>query len=711
MPHTPLTDPAPATPHAVGLPAHWRARLACMALGCMALGLPSVAGAAPIPFAQREVQLTARELPVARFLEDLFGSIDVPVVVSDKAAGAVNGNFRGDASRVWASISRSFNLVGYYDGAVLHVVTPAELSTRTLPLGPGVAERIVRLSRELRMLDARHSLRTTAEGTLVAAGSRRFIEQVEELARGQAAASVARPPQGFDVHYLRYAWAHDVSVGFGGRQVVVPGVASIVRALMTGNSASQIQVNLTEQRQSPTVPKLRGQGLIGQSGHSGPGGQGGPAAAGANAAGSNNSSVAALLAAYAADNARGAGGAGGTGGDAASMPAGVADPAMARVEADTRLNAVIVRDAPDRLPQYRQLIQALDVEPQALEIEARIIDIDTERMRELGINWRLNSGRGSLLFGNGTLSDLRLSGSTPPALITPSGTGGFLSAVLGGGNELALRINALQENGAARVVSSPQVLTLSNVEAVLDTSRTFYVRVAGRDEVDLFSVSAGTTLRVTPHVFRDGTDVRIKLLVAIDDGSLSGAQVDQIPIVERATISTQALIFEGESLLIGGLTRESSSSGVTKIPFLGDLPWVGHLFKSTNENSRRTERLFLIAPRLVPARRAVAAQGTEPPGNGVQDGQKDGMRHEPGAGPATAPGPTSNAAPSVAPGPLRDTPPAVQPALPPVTQPATQPATPPDRPRDPAPRPPTQAPRAEPPMTRAPQPGPTESHA
>lgn len=565
-----------------------------LGLSCLALVLPVRAAAAPIPFAEREVQLTARELPLARFLEDLFGLIDVPVVVSDKASGAVNGNFRGDASRVWASISRSFNLVGYYDGAVLHVVTPGELSTRTLPLGAGVADRILRLARELRMTDARHSLRTTAEGTLVAAGSRRFIEQIEELARGQAAASVTRPPQGFDVHFLRYAWAHDVSVGFGGRQVVVPGVASIVRALMTGQSNSRIQVSLNEQRQAPTVPKLRGQGLIGQTS--------GPTAA-APPAGGNNGSVAALLAAYAADNARGAG----TAGVEAASPLPASDPAPARVEADTRLNAVIVRDAPELLPQYRQLIQALDVEPQALEIEARIIDIDTDRMRELGINWRLSGSRGSLLFGNGTDSDLRLSGNTPPEQITPSGTGGFLSAVLGGGNQLALRINALEQNGAARVVSSPQVLTLSNVEAVFDTSRTFYVRVAGRDEVDLFSVSAGTTLRVTPHVFRDGNDVRIKLLVAIDDGSLSSAQVDQIPVVERATISTQALIFEGESLLIGGLTRESSNSGVTKVPFLGSIPVLGNLFKTTSEGSRRTERLFLIAPRLVPAKRAAVA--------------------------------------------------------------------------------------------------------
>jgi type III secretion protein C len=591
MPQHPTFAAAPPAPRRL-------LAIATLAAG-LAAGFTGTVQAAPIPFAEREIQLTARELPVARFLQDLFGMIDVPVVVSEKAQGAVNGSFRGDAETIWARISRSFNLVGYYDGAVLHVVTPNELSTRTLPLNAGVAARITRIARELRMPDSRHTLRTTAEGTLVATGSRRFIEQVEELARGQTAATAARPPQGFEVHFLRYAWAHDVSVGFGGKQVTVPGVASIVRALMTGQSASQIQVSPNEQRQAPTVPKLKGQGLISHG-----------SSPNAPAAATEGGSVAALLAAYAAEKAPGGVGSG----DPGLMAA--ADPAHARVEADTRLNAIIVRDAPDRLPQYKQLIQALDVEPQALEIEARIIDIDTDKMRELGINWRLGSSRGSFLFGNGSNSDLALNGSTPPGQITPQGQGGFLSAVLGGGNELALRINALQEQGAAKVVSSPQVLTLSNVEAVFDTSRTFYVRVAGREEVDLFSVSAGTTLRVTPHVFRDGNDVRIKLLVAIDDGNLSGAQVDAIPIVDRATISTQALIFEGESLLIGGLTREATTNGVTKVPFLGDIPIIGHLFKSTAEGSRRTERLFLIAPRLVPARRsaALATPGAPPAG-------------------------------------------------------------------------------------------------
>ena len=571
-------------------------------LGCACLvALASLgASAAPIPWGDREVQLNVREQPIGQFAQDLFGLLDLPVSVSPAAKGAVNGSFNGPAERVWRNIARSFGLIEYYDGAVVYVYMASEIATRTLPVSSAVGARVLRNARDLRLLDARNTLRSTEGGTLIAAGTKRFIEQVEDLVRGQSAANAAQPPLGFKVFYLRYAWAHDVVLNFGGRQITVPGVATVVRAMMTANPRSQVSVLSNEQSFRPTVPKLRGQGLSGM---------GTLGAADANARGS---SADALIAAYGgAAQPAGAG-------NGAAQPSALAgaialgDAQQVRVEADSRLNAVIVRDAPERIGQYEQLIGALDVEPQTLEIEATIIDVDTERARELGINWRYTRGRGSVLFGNGTDSDLRLRGTTPAGDITLVGNGGFVSAVLGGMNELALRISALQEQGVARIVSSPQVLTLSNVEALLDTSRTFFVRVAGEHEVDLFSVSAGTTLRVTPHVFTDRGEVRIKLLVSIEDGSISQDRVDAIPVVDRASINTQALIYEGESLLIGGLTRESTNNGVTKVPWLGDIPLLGNLFKRTSDSNRRTERMFLIVPRLAPVRRQASAAPTPP---------------------------------------------------------------------------------------------------
>ncbi|HVK32164.1 MAG TPA: type III secretion system outer membrane ring subunit SctC, partial [Burkholderiaceae bacterium] len=561
----------------------------------LAFVLAASAFAAPPPYAERKVQLAAREQPIAAFLQDLFGLLDVPVSVSPAVKGAVNGTFNGEAEGIARSISRAFGLVMYYDGAVMHVYTAGEMGARTLPTTPAVADKVIRAAGEMRMADARNTLRTTRDGAVIASGTKRFIEQVEELTRASQVSQVVQPPMGFKVFYLRYAWAHDVAVSFSGRQILVPGVASIVRALVTSSPRSPAMLGQQEQLLRPTQPKLKGQGL---------GRIPAQPVLGLPDANAQPGTADVLMAAY-GGAATGGGGTGGT-------PLVLGDLQQVRIEADTRLNAIIVRDAPERLPYYEQLVQSLDVEPQSLEIEATIIDINTDKMRELGINWRGNIEKSSVLFGKGDASDLLLQpgGSVIGSAITPIAQGGVISAVLGNAQQFVARISALQTEGAAKVVSSPQVVTLSNVEAVFDSSQTFYVRVAGREEVDLFNVSAGTSLRVTPHVFKDTQGVRIKLLVNLEDGSLSNEKVDALPIVARSSINTQALIYEGESLLIGGLTRESSQNGVEKVPLLGDIPLIGHLFKTQRDGGGRTERMFLISPRL--SQRRSAAMGPAP---------------------------------------------------------------------------------------------------
>jgi type III secretion protein C len=531
------------------------------------LAFGTAAHAGPLPNGQRPVSITAREQPIAAFLQNLFAAVDVPVVLGQGLSGSVNGTFSGPADKVLRDVARVYSLVTYFDGAVMHVVPASELQRKSFNAAPAVAERLLREAGEQGLPDARNTLRRGGEGQLLAVGTRRFVEQVDEMVRAaQAAPAAAAPNAGamdFRVFYLRYAWAQDQTMNFSGRQVVLPGVASILRSLVSGRPASPLG---QEVLLKPTQPSLRGQGLAGQG-------------ASLKTSASRDSAADLLVAALART----------------AQPAGDPPPVLApeaaaiRIEADPRLNAVIVRDLADRLPRYEQLIAALDVEPQSLEIEATIIDVNTDRLRELGIDWRWNNAGNSVGFGGG---------------VPVNGAGAVVTAVLGSVGQFVSRIRALQSEGAARVVSSPQVVTLSNVEAVFDNSSTFFVRVAGKDEVDLFNVSAGTSLRVTPHVFKDRDGARIKLMVNVEDGNITGRTVDQIPVVERSTINTQALIMEGESLLIGGMTRDVSTSSNDKVPGLGDIPVVGNLFKTTKSNSARVERMFLITPRLAAARPA-----------------------------------------------------------------------------------------------------------
>jgi type III secretion protein C len=266
-------------------------------------------------------------------------------------------------------------------------------------------------------------------------------------------------------------------------------------------------------------------------------------------------------------------------------------PFVARIEAERNLNAVIVRDYVDAMPVYEQLILQLDQEPLLVEIQVTIIDIDKSEFKDLGVDWTYDGNRTQAQFGGGE--------------VVGQNGGLLLNTVLGDSGRFLTRVNALAQTGSADVVSRPQVLTLSNLEAVLTSDQSFFVRVAGNEDVDLFNVTVGTTLRVVPSVVGAKDDPQIRLLVSIEDGSLTPDAVDEIPIIDKSTLSTQAIIFDGESLLLGGLVRDSTTSDVTKVPVLGSVPLLGRIFRRKTDVKTSTERLFLITPRLIQGTRDI----------------------------------------------------------------------------------------------------------
>lgn len=546
-------------------------------MGVVAAVAAALAATAPqvrageVPLGGRTIDLTAREQPIAQFLQNFYNQVGVPVIVSSQVAGTINGVFRGPAAKIDADISKAFDLVTYYDGGAAYVYTAAQLSSRSFPISGSASRRVDRAARQLGLLDGRNTLRATGD-MLVATGSPRFLQQVDELARGGVQAEAASPTLQYRVFYLRYGWADDVNLTVGAKQVTIPGVASIIRSLVSSETNERSGAAARSETALPAaVQGLRGQGLATLGTPNGGG------------------------------SFYGAEGQGTLGQPLANEQTGVyAPPNPVRVQADSRLNAIIVRDVAERMSAYEELVRALDVEPQLLEVEAAIIDIDTTKARDLGINWRFDDGSGGIQFGRGPnapagLEDTNLTrGNTSPKPYQ----GLIASTIIGNGDYFAARLNALETEGVARVVSRPQIVTLSNVEAVFENSRDFYVRLAGERDVDLFNVTAGTTLRVTPHVTRDAGQTRIRMLVTIEDGSLTNASVDNIPVVRRAALNTQALIVEGQSLLLGGMTVQSDTTGSSKIPVLGSIPVLGNLFKVQQRSSGRIERMFLITPRL-----------------------------------------------------------------------------------------------------------------
>ncbi len=585
--------------------------------------------AATPPFAASEVSLTAREQPIGEFLKALFSQAGLTVVLSPELSGQVSGVFKGPASKVYGGVARAFNLLTYYDGVAVYVYPSTQISSRAVDVRPAESPRLQAAVRQLGLPDAQNQVRVSNR-MLVATGSKRFLDQVDELAKtslpagaggagGQAyvatATAAAAPALQYRVYYLRYAWAEDVTLTFSGRQVTLPGVATILRSLINGGSGGGA-AQRTDAPPAGMLSGLRGQGLNPNGGRD-LGTLGFNLAAFGNMPPAQNSDAWANVANNQAVGAalQAAGGAAA----AAEQP---------RVVADNRLNAVIIRDTREHLAAYDQLVRALDVEPQLVQIDATVIDIDTDKVRELGAGINLSDFTGDQQFNLGVGSGGNFSQS--PNGTIGAGNGGVLDTQLSAGPiKLRVGIQALIQKNAAKIVARPEVVTLSDVEAVFDNSRTFYVRVSGYASSDLYNINAGTTLRVTPHVMRDNGETRVRLLIAIQDGTLTGQTVDKIPVVQNSGINTQALLAEGQSVLLGGLVTDADTKTIDKVPLFGDIPGLGFFFRSSSKEYAHTERLFLITPRLV----SVGAANGLPPGSHAP------MAYAPQAAPAGAPTP------------------------------------------------------------------------
>ncbi len=551
------------------------------------------AQAGNIPFSQVQLIYEMNGEPLASFLERFFADEGLRVALSEAVrtqGGTLNGPRSGTAGQIFRSIADSNGLTAYFDGGVVWIYKRNEIQSRYFAVNVEQTQDFRRALAEMSLGDAYNSVRITEETGLVSvSGVPRFVDQVEQLA---TTVSQRRSPVETVFRFipLKYAWATDRTFVVGTRQISVPGVASILRELLY-DPAYQAALGTPNEIVLPaSAGGLNGRGLasLGQRmqdrnvGLAVPDGSGGVR----------------LL--------------GDSRGTQAQAPALVSVPGgggNARIVADPYRNAIIIRDDPERVQLYEDLIRALDIPMDIVEIEATIIDVNTQRLRNLGVDWRYGTGSTEAVWGeDGSKPDF-LGALAADNIAALGQVPGFqVGAIIGNDNRFIARVNALEQEGAMRVVSRPQVVTLNDVEAVIENSRSVYVPVEGAFEVDLFNVYAGTVMRVTPHLIKERGREQIRMLVTIEDGdvTLTPSTADaggEIPEVTRNAVTTQAIIDAGQSLLLGGLVREEANSSTRKVPLLGDIPLIGNLFRSRQRDAGRLERVFLISPRILDAGR------------------------------------------------------------------------------------------------------------
>ena len=360
---------------------------------------------------------------------------------------------------------------------------------------------------------------------------------------------------------LKFAWADDITVNSNQQTITVPGIASILRSMVIGNIGSPRTVT----QNSASVGGLMGKGLasLGKEDSKEP-----------SVSSSSSSS---------------------------SPPTSIS---AVNIMADARVNAVIINDAAYRMPYYEKVIKDLDKPVELVEIHAAIVDINTDFTRDFGVNFQYASSNHKDWRSTG---DIGGAANLFPTDLIPGATSGGLGITTiysDGFSDFIARVEALENTGDGRVLGRPSVLTVDNIQASLENTTTYYVKLEGKEEVDLFEVEAGTTLRVTPHIIKDEYGKTfIKLAVHVEDMQQnSDSIVDPstgVPPIKQTKINTQAIVTEGQSLLIGGYYYEQQVDSETGVPVLMSIPILGHLFKSSNTQTKRMERLILLTPRVI----------------------------------------------------------------------------------------------------------------
>ncbi|MGU7810726.1 type III secretion system outer membrane ring subunit SctC [Burkholderia sp. AW49-1] len=555
--------------------------------------------------------VTAEGKDLKDVLRDLLASQGVTASIADNVQGTVTGRFDMPPQRILDTLAATFGFVWFYDGSVMSISNANDVTRQIVRLDNASITDLNATLRGMRLDDKRYPLTyDNSARTVIISGPPQYVQMVAGVAKHldenmqRSNGTVVR------AFKLSSAWAADHKVQLDGKNVVVPGVATVVSNLYHSK-----QSGAGDNGAAPAIGGLeRLSPMTDASGGTTGGSPVPPLPPGMAGGDSSRSLVSGLLGGGQAGGARNGAvtdaSQGGAGGAMAADP-GAGDRSLPVVEADPTTNSVLIRDTPQRIGLYAPLIEKLDARPNLIEIEAHIIEIDDDLLRQIGVDWRAHNSHVDLQTGSGTMQQNGYNGNINPNFgvttladgttsVAATPVGGAITAVLGNaGRYLLARITALESTSEARIDSSPKVATLDNVEAVMDNKTRFFVRVQGYTSGDLYSVSTGTSLRVLPMVVQDNGATRIKLDVHIEDGQLTGDQVDTLPVITSSEINTQAFVGEGESLLIAGYSTDKDSNGVARVPWVSKIPLIGALFRNTDRSHKHMERVFLLTPRII----------------------------------------------------------------------------------------------------------------
>jgi type III secretion protein C len=534
------------------------------------LGFAAQVVASEIEWKKEISALKYTDRPITEVLLGILTANNIEAYVSENVKGTVSVRIGAkDSQRVFENLSRTSGLVWFYDGQVVSVVPASEQVTRIVSIVPTTFDAVKAAIDASGLRSRRFTIKYMPESaSFTIVGPNRYVNLVEEVIRGAVRRLGKNITDKNDpsktvtqVFRLNHAWADDLIVNSDSGNSKVHGVATVLKGIF-GKSSSSNSIS--------AINSLAGDGPRN-------GVESKTLDAEGNFVNSTDSSFPSMRSGNPFESTR-------------LTDSMVPGP---RIAADPRTNSVIITDEFSRMKQYEQVINALDVKSSIVEIEVAIVEVEAGRSSELGIDWEFTRNR-----SNGASSTTNSSGRLA------YGAGQLMMRLSKNGlDSFMANLNLLSNDGKARIIQRPRVITVDNFEATIGATEKAFVRVAGRDAVALYPVSTGLVLRVRPRVLGElnesGQPNSLMLQVNIEDGRNTGAQVDGIPTQKRNIISTQAIVKPLESIVLGGQLVESENDSESGVPVLKDIPFFGNAFKSTSTNRKTVERLFIISPRLI----------------------------------------------------------------------------------------------------------------
>jgi type IV pilus assembly protein PilQ len=254
--------------------------------------------------------------------------------------------------------------------------------------------------------------------------------------------------------------------------------------------------------------------------------------------------------------------------------------------------ALLVQDFQSILDRVDAIVREIDRKPPQVAIEAMILSVELSDKHSLGVDWQFLRNQGTIRFALGSpapsLDDVALN------------EGGLKFAFLD--SNLGVFLKALEEIGDTNVIATPRLLVLNKqraeilIGAQLGYVNTTVTETSATQSVEFLEI--GTQLRIRPFISGDGA-IRMEIHPELSTGNVRVEQGITLPDKEVTSVTTNILVQDGSTVIIGGLVREDLMTTARQVPLVGNLPWVGALFRSKEEKTVRNEILVLVTPRIV----------------------------------------------------------------------------------------------------------------